>query len=124
MSEMGKLIDQINIAEEKGDIPKAFKLYKKAAELGNVVAMAEVGSLYLTGKGGEQNNEDGFRWCLKAAENGYPNAMAMVARMYELGIGTAPDIDEALNWYIEAANAGEPHAKKFMDNLFKSNTDN
>lgn len=116
---MQKIIELIAIAEAQGNFEKSFKLHMEAAELGNVVAMAEVASLYSEGKGVKQDDKEALRWYFKAAEHGHPTSMAIIARMYELGVGgVEQDIQEALKWYVEAANAGEPHARKRLETLF------
>lgn len=115
---MDKIIELIAIAEASGNFEKSFRLHMEAAERGNVVAMSEIGSMYMKGTGVTKNDIEGFKWILRAAEHNYPTAMAMVARMYELGIGTEQNIHEALKWYVDAANAGEEHAKNRLEELF------
>ena len=44
---MDKIIELIAIAEASGNFEKSFRLHMEAAERGNVVAMSEVGSMYM-----------------------------------------------------------------------------
>lgn len=86
MSEMSKIIEQINIAEEMGDIPKSFRFYKKAAELGNVIAMAIVARLYELGiHDVEQDIHKALKWYVEAANADEPHAKQRLETLFEEG---------------------------------------
>ena len=111
-----ELIKDAQAADSVKDFKESFRLYKEAAEIGNVYAIQEIGSMYLLGRGVDKNLNESFKWIKKAAEKGLPVSMAMLAKFYEVGIGTTPDINEALKWYVEAAM----QAKNMHNNAFRN----
>jgi len=94
---------------EKGlgvSLEKAFKIYLKAAELGNDVAQYNVGSSYEFGDGIECDYNKAFFWYKKAAEAGDVDAQSRLAYFYENGKGIEKDENSAFYWYKKAAEAG------------------
>merc|ERR1711924_165742 len=56
------------------DPTKAFQWHERAANLGSVDSMAEVGLCYELGCGAEQSDEEALDWYTKAAELGHATA--------------------------------------------------
>lgn len=101
--------------DKRKDIAKAFRYYKKAAEMGDTVAQVKVGNLYLHGEGTQKNEKEAFHWFYKSViENGdYWWGGYQLARCYLYGIGTEKNgkagfrilkkiIDEGCNDIFEA----------------------
>ncbi len=97
---------------EQGDYKEAFQWFRRAADLGNAVAMEAVGCSYLMGFGSEHNIQEGFIWLKKAADLGNDNAMLTIGRLYERGTLTdgKPYYRAAIDWYLQAACMGNAQA--------------
>jgi TPR repeat protein len=85
---------------------EAFVWYRRAAQLGNVLAMCRMGDAERDGELGTTNAAEAFAWYLKAAQLGYPPAMEYVAGCYFYGRGVELDMQEAARWYQKAAESG------------------
>ena len=57
---------------------KAFEMFKKAAELGDVDCMRMTGDCYAIGSGVKQNRDEAMRWYRIAAENGDMDSREMI----------------------------------------------
>ena len=93
-------------ASLKHNYQEAFKWYKKAAELGDAVAMGWLGLMYSEGKGTLRDDKEAFKWFKKAAELGNAKAMGMLGGMYFRGAGTLKDYKEAFKWCKKSAELG------------------
>jgi TPR repeat protein len=98
---------------------KAFELYQKAAELGNIIAQLELTDIYIHGKGIGKNYIKAFELSEKLAKEGNPNAINRLAYCYELGIGTETDIDMAFELYQKSANLGNIRAQCNLALMYK-----
>ena len=90
------------------DVLKAFELYKKAAEFGDVESMNIVGNMYYNCE--EiflQDNENAFKWYQKAANLNHVNAMYNLANMYLKGEGVKKNSAEAIKYFQKAAELGD-----------------
>lgn len=77
------------------------------AKQGDAVAQAKLGSMYLLGwQGFEQNNEKAAEWMQKAAEQGMVDAQVLLGALYDRGLGVTANRDTATNWYEKAAAQG------------------
>ncbi|RIB08295.1 hypothetical protein C2G38_2271551 [Gigaspora rosea] len=101
----------------KKDEKKAFEYYLKAAELGNPVAMNDVGLCYKYGIGVEINYQNAFQYRMKFADLGDAYGMCGVGLHYDNGIGVDQDYNKAFEYYEKAANMGVNGA---MSNVAKS----
>lgn len=97
---------------------RSLAAYKKAGELGNVLATNNIGDMYNDGVGVEKNEEEGFRWLQRAASEGVPMAMRKLGVSYEKGLGTVKDYAEARHWYERAANSGDVDALLKIGDLY------
>ena len=79
------------------------------AEEGNADAQFNLGFMYYTGKGVEQDYDKAVKWYRRAAEQGYADAQFNLGWMYHLGKGVKQDYAEAVKWYRRAAE--QEHAK-------------
>ncbi len=80
---------------------------KKQAEQGDALAQAKLGSKYLLGwQGFEQNNEKAAVWIERAAKQGLVDAQVLMGALYDRGIGVKADRNKATHWYKKAAAQG------------------
>ena len=79
------------------------------AEMGNAIANDNLGFMYWTGDGVEQNPEKAIGYFLKALEINPDDCFALlrVGIMYETGDGVKQDIEKALAYYTRAAELGD-----------------
>ncbi|CAB4376479.1 unnamed protein product [Rhizophagus irregularis] len=78
---------RFEIGTEKNEV-KAFKLYKEAAEKGQINAIGQLGLCYQNGVGTEKNVVKAFEKYIEAAGKGYINAIVQLGICYQNGIGT------------------------------------
>lgn len=87
------------------------------AEQGNAIAQAKLGSLYLRGKGVEQNYQQAAKWWMRSAEQGEINAQANLGIAYVTGQGVRRDYLQAYKWLALAAKGNFPSALKARDKV-------
>jgi TPR repeat protein len=108
-------IDGIKAYENK-QYTQAFSILNGHADHTNPMAMYYLSALYLSGKGGEQNEELAFEYCKRAAEQGVTEAQFQLGMMYLNAVGlTQEDDDRALEWLWRAAVSGHQQAKEMFD---------
>lgn len=84
----------------------------KAAELGSVDAMRDLGYMYQNGIDAPWDTEQAFAWYNKAIALGDADSMYQLGMMYQRGEGVEQNPETALFWYDRAAAAGNPYAKQ------------
>ncbi len=99
---------------------KAFEWYKKAAELGQVDAMCNLGVCYDYGKGVDKDEAKAFEWYKKAAEFGQVDAMRNLGNCYANGDSVAKDEAKAFEWYKKAAEFGQVDAMRNLGNCYSN----
>lgn len=103
------------------DIKKAYGLYAKGAELGDVNCQLILGKAYRTGEIVQINYEKSLYWYLKAANRGSVEAIKCVAYAYEMGQGVKADLFKALDYYQKASELGDIESKNKLDELKRTN---
>ena len=93
-----------------GDYDTAFKEFTIAAEEGLSLAQYNLGILYFTGQGVEQNFDEAFEWTKRAAEQGHLNAQFNLGSLYLDGQGTQVSVLEGVNWFTQAAKNGHANS--------------
>jgi hypothetical protein len=79
---------------------------RRAAEQGDGAAMVKFGSMYIDGRGVEQDYRQAVQWFRRAAEQGYPEAQLLLGEMYYEGRGLPRDYLQAYRWWsLAAANS-------------------
>ena len=102
-------LGQIYGGNEFKDFEKAFYWHKKAAELGNVNSMSNLGGwCYLQGNGTEKNIPLADEWLKKCVENGgvWTWAFNELANIYA-NDAQYKDLNKAFYWYSKSAEAGD-----------------
>lgn len=91
----------------KIDKKKAFELCSKAAELGDIDALNDMGIWYENGYDTiKKNYAEALKWYLKAAEAGNSLGWLNAGYAYTNGRGTKPDQDKAYECYKKSADMG------------------
>ena len=98
-------------ANARGDYLKALRLIRPLANDGDAAAQYNLGLMYMTGHGVEQDNAAAATWFRKAAEQGYALAQSNLGTLYLYGRGVAQDHAEAMIWFRKAANQGDAVAE-------------
>lgn len=88
------------------------QLRRRAAGAGDGQAMADLGHMYETGRGGlAKDDAEAVQWYRRGAGAGNGQAMASLGLMYERGRGgLAKDVAEAARWHRNGADAGDRYA--------------
>jgi len=73
------------------------------AYLGDAKAQCKLASIFLKGKGVEQNSEHAFYWYQKAAKQGNLLAQYNIWYAYLIGDGVKADKKEADRWFTKAS---------------------
>lgn len=90
----------------RGDYQTALKQWHAQAQAGDAAAMRDLGMLYDTGHGVQQNQALALSWYQAAAQAGDGEAAFNVATMYDAGRGVSMDRAQAVKWYKIAAGRG------------------
>ena len=95
-----------------------FESCKRAAELGNVEAMYNLGLMYLFGELIESNAEEGFQWVKQAADKEFSDAIYVLAGLYSHGIGTNENNKKAFELYKKISELGDPNAMYSLAQMY------
>ena len=93
---------------------RAYIGLKRAADLGYVPAIFELGWAYETGGGVPQDLPKAIKYYDQAAGYGQPEALVALGNLYGEGHGVKVDRQKSLMYYIVAANYGYPDAKPLV----------
>ncbi len=92
----------------------ALKLFVKAAEMGNLAAMADLGDMYRTGDGVKASGKEAAKWYGMALEKDHVEGMLGMGVLYYTGDGVEKSLEKTAELFIKAADLGVPVA---MQNL-------
>lgn len=84
----------------------ALKLYKECAEYGSATALNAVGTMYLFGKGIDQNSKEALIWFKKAAQQNNARAYYNIGLMFRSGDVLPLNYDSAYLYFTKAADGG------------------
>jgi len=88
-----------------------FEQTKAKAEKGDKFAQSNLGVMYDSGEGVEQDFKEAAKWYRKAADQGEAMAQSNLGLMYHQGQGVEQDFKKALKWYQKAADQGNAMAQ-------------
>ena len=91
---------------------------KARAEAGNAIAQSNLGVMYDSGEGVEQDFKEAAKWYRKAADQGEAMAQSNLGLMYHQGQGVEQDFKEALKWYQKAADQGNAMAQNNLGFMY------
>lgn len=97
---------------------RGLNLLHKAAELGSVYAMDELGEWY-----SKANSEKAIYWYTQAAEHGFVNSMATLGRIYSENELVQKDIQMAIFWYVKAAENDYKYAARELGEIYSKGKD-
>lgn len=92
------------------DLPRAFSLYKRSAELGFVHAMCNLGVSYCQGHGTQQDDPKAVEWFRRGSEIGDAVCMHNLALHLFKGEGCTANVPEGNHWLQAAADLGDEDA--------------
>jgi len=107
-------------AHARGDYAKALRLIRSLANDGDASAQFNLGLMYTTGQGVQQDNAAAALWFRKAAEQGYAPAQSNLGTLLLYGRGVAQDDNEAVVWFRRAADQGDAVAEFLLGNQYAS----
>lgn len=103
---------------EKQNFDKAEKCFQKAADHGNIEAMAWIGLVRSIHRDNSYHEyyktaiENGaIQWFIDMAEAGVPEVQAYLGYCYDTGSGVEKNTDKMLYWYQQTADKGIPMAQ-------------
>ena len=94
---------------------QAFRLFLRAAVMGNADAQFRLGLCYRDGNGRPQDYRESVRWFQMAAEQGEAEAQFSLGNCHRLGHGVTQDYVEAVKWFRRAAERGNADAQFAME---------
>tara|TARA_B110000858_G_scaffold193768_1_gene246955 strand:+ start:56020 stop:56694 length:675 start_codon:yes stop_codon:yes gene_type:complete len=109
--------DGVNAAF-KGDFETALHEFTLAAEEGLDLAQYNLGILYFTGQGVDQDVAEAFRWTEAAAQQGHVAAQFNLGSLYFSGDGVEANADKAVEMFELAAWAGHANAALILANMY------
>ncbi|AGR78051.1 Sel1 repeat-containing protein [Aliarcobacter butzleri 7h1h] len=140
-----------NVAYSMRDYEKAFRLFEKSANQGEILAQAKLGEMYTNGIGTNQDFNKAFYWSQKyivnqpmkavityADSNNYEKALEWLkslandenieaqltlASLYYLGNMVKQDYKKSIYWYEKAANQGNTNAYVNLIEIFDKQKD-
>jgi TPR repeat protein len=95
-------------------LTQASKLYRGAAEVGDIAAQNNLGELYETGRGVSRDPAQALGWYRKSAEGGFGPAQFNLARLLAFGLGTERDTAAAREWALKAQGQGVAQATELL----------
>ncbi|UJJ56755.1 tetratricopeptide repeat protein [Rhodanobacter thiooxydans] len=102
-------------AVSTGDYRAAVAKFRRAAELDDAAAMANLGTMYLNGTGVSQDAHQALQLLVKAANKGNRTAAENLGTLCEYGLsGVAQNPVRAYQWYEVAARLGSTTVQTSM----------
>lgn len=97
-------LDGIGVPKDQA---KAFKLFKEAAEEGEVGVENHIGLCYLDALGVPQDYQQAFQWFSKAADKGEASGNTHLGVCYQYGFGVNKDLFKAVEYFKIAARSDD-----------------
>ncbi|MBE6344278.1 MAG: sel1 repeat family protein [Spirochaetaceae bacterium] len=92
------------------DYENAVVWFERAANMGHILAYADLSTCYSQGWGVEKNYDKAFQFCKVAAEGGCASAQSNLGVLYINGWGTYKSDVQAIYWWEKAAEQGDSSA--------------
>lgn len=108
------------------DFNEAYRLFILEAELGNALAMHDLGRMFADGLGREIDLQAAHKWYQKALtaflsaeeEKPKPYLEYRIGKMYATGFGTEQDYRQAASWFQEAVDKNHKYAQYSLGSLY------
>ena len=102
------------------DFQKSCELFNDAAKQGNVGAIANIISLYVSGTLDDRALYDEQMCRMKRiAESGNADAIRRMGNFYFDGVGVKKDFTTALKWYEKAARMGDSWCRNRLAEMYR-----
>ena len=106
-----ELENQAAALDDEGRYSESFQLRLKAADMGNIISLSNLGWHYEFGNGVTQDYNKAFSYYKEAAEAGNAWSQRKTGICYEEGLGVNQDMTEAVRWYLKAAEQGHAESQ-------------
>ena len=106
------------LAYTQGDYQSALRIWRPLAEEGDAAAQFNIGLLYDTGQGIDEDPGAAAHWYRLAADQGYAKAQLNLGDLYASGRGVPQDFLEAAERYEEAATQRNANARYKLGYLY------
>jgi tetratricopeptide (TPR) repeat protein len=103
---------------KNGQYEQAFPVCSKAAKQGVAKAQYNLGVMYGSGEGVQQDDAEAVKWYRKAAEQGDAAAQCFLGMMYGSGKGVQQDYAETVKWLRKAAGQGDADSQFFLGEMY------
>jgi len=108
------------------DFAEAYRLFMEEAEIGNALAMHDLGRMHMDGLGVEMNTDVAQEWYTKAlnafieaeSNKSSPYLQYRIGKMYTAGLGTPQDYLEAADWFQMAVTKNHKYAQYSLAGLY------
>ncbi len=107
-------------AYSEGNYTSALEILQRLAEKGEPRAQYNLGAIYDSGSGVEEDNEIAVKWYAAAAEQGVASAAFNLANMYREGQGVPQNYEQATRWYKFAASSGDASAQYNLGAMYEN----
>ncbi|MBO7574589.1 MAG: SEL1-like repeat protein [Bacteroidales bacterium] len=97
---------------------EAEKMYRRAAERGDVNAQYELGTCFETGNGVEQDYSEAARWYAEAVKQGLSEAQVRLGLLFLNGAGVKQDVVAACNMFLQAAEQGNNYGQALIGEYY------
>ncbi len=94
------------MAYSQGDFATALREWLPLAKRGSTLAQYNLGRMYFSGEGVDQDYKEARNWFNLAAAQQYPPAQNSLGILYNKGLGVRRDHAEAVNWFRHGAEQG------------------
>ncbi len=111
---VSKLFEQGSDVFEQGDYDRAFKLFRKGAEEGDVDCMGQLATMYSHGDGTPMNFDKSLEWDRKAFEAGSKSSLYNMAITYRM----MGDILQYKSMLEKAVETGDSEAALLLAKLY------
>ena len=108
------------------DFAEAYRLFMEEAEIGNALAMFDLGRMHMDGLGVEMNMDAAQEWYAKAltafleveSNESSPYIQYRIGKIYAAGLGTQQDYLEAADWFHMATAKNHKYAQYSLAGLY------
>lgn len=94
------------MAYSQGDFATALREWLPLARRGFTLAQYNLGRMYFSGEGVDQDYSEANKWFNLAAIQGYPPAQNSLGILYNKGLGVSLDHKKATSWFRHGAEQG------------------
>lgn len=107
-------------AFSQGDYTNALDILERLAKDGHARAQYNLGAMYDSGSGVEEDDQVAAHWYLAAAQQGMANAAFNLGNLYREGHGLAKSYVDAVYWYRKAADQGDTKAQYNLGAMYEN----